>query len=156
MKKEIYLEYESWRKEMRGSSDQTAMNNKHIKRFHFSISPPRSIRSGAAERSSDQIIAFQNRHLQLSSAWIVAICSSVILGPSPSSYFLQRRFDGKMSVVGFFFLQILSFVISPSALFLQCGESPPFQSDNRSTCLRFKSLPTSYIFAIPNYFGSKI
>ena len=31
---------------MRGSSDQTAMNNKHIKRFHFSISPPRSIRSG--------------------------------------------------------------------------------------------------------------
>ena len=51
MKKEIYLEYESWRKEMRGSSDQTAMNNKHIKRFHFSISPPRSIRSGAAEGS---------------------------------------------------------------------------------------------------------
>ena len=143
---------------MRGSSDQTAMNNKHIKRFHFSISPPRSIRSGAAERSSDQIIAFQNRHLQLSSAWSVAICSSVIVRPSPSSSYFprRRRFDGKMSAVGFFFLQILSFVISPSALFLQqCSGESPFQSDNRSTCSRFNppSLPTSSIFALTNYLG---
>ena len=63
--REIYLEYEVCRKEMRGSPDQTAMNNKHIKRFHFSISPPRSIRSGAADSfsSDDQINAFQNRHL---------------------------------------------------------------------------------------------
>ena len=110
---------------------------------------------GADSFSSDQIIAFQNRHLQLSSAWIVAICSSVIVRPSPSSYFPQRRwFDGKMLAVGFFFLRILSFVISPSALFLQqCSGESPFQSDHRSTCSRFNppSLPTSSSFALTNY-----
>ena len=124
MKKEIHLEYESWRKEMRGSSDQTAMNNKHIKRFHFSIRAHQD-QSGAVQQrgadsfSSDRIIAF----FKTGVTSIVAICSSVILGPSPSSYFPQRRFDGKMSVVGFFFLQILSFVISPSALFLPTWEA---------------------------------
>ena len=45
---------------MRGSqpvSDQTAMNNKHIKRFHFSINPPpTSIRSGS--RASQELIRF--------------------------------------------------------------------------------------------------
>ena len=146
MKKEIYLEYESWGKEMRGSSDQTAMNNKHIKRFHFSISPPRSIRSGAAERSSDQIIAFQNRHLQLSSAWIVAICSCVIVGPSPSSSYFprRRRFDGKMSDSSSCKSYPSSFPLPPS-FSSSSSEESPFQSDHRSTCLRFNP----HLFLLP-------
>ena len=63
---------------MRGSqpvSDQTAMNNKHIKRFHFSINrPPTSIRCGSrasqgadsfSSDDEDQIVSFFLKELKL-------------------------------------------------------------------------------------------
>ena len=153
MKKEIYLEYE--RKEMRGSSDQTAMNNKHIKRFHFSISPPRSIRSGAVERS--WFIFFRSNHCISKPSPPAQLCLDCCHRRTITFVIFSTTTTVRWENVGFFFLQILSFVISPSApsfssvvsllpsnlitVPLACTSNPP-------------SLPTSYIFAIPNYFDS--
>ena len=155
MKKEIYLEYE--RKEMRGSSDQTAMNNKHIKRFHFSISPPRSIRSGAAERS--WFIFFRSNHcISKPSPPAQDCCHMQLCHPRTITFFVifstttlvrWENVGGRILLPANLILRHFPFrPLSP----VQCSESP-FQSDHRSTCSRFNppSLPTSSSFALTNY-----
>ena len=82
---------------MRGSSDQTAMNNKHIKRFHFSISPPRSIRSGA----EGELIHF----LPIESLHFKTVVTSLFLlellpyaAPSSSDHHLPHIFHNNCSM----------------------------------------------------------